>query len=416
MRKSTVAIIGAGQSGLAMSRHLAMRSIDHVLLERGEIANSWRTERWDSLRLLTPNWQSRLPGFAYSGPDPDGFRTMPETIAFLSQYAATITAPVETHTNVLSVTDDAGGYRVTTTRGDWQCRCVVIASGACNIPMVPALARALPSDILTVTPPTYRKPERLPVGGVLVVGASATGLQLAQEIQASGRPVTLAVGEHVRAVRTYRGRDIMWWMDRSGVLDIGLNEIDNAERARNVPSMQLVGTPTRDTVDLNTLQAMGVKIVGRLVGIDGQRLLFSGSLANVCRMADLKLNRLIAGFDEWARRSGQEPLVDAAERPAPTRLPDLPELAVDLVSARVRTVVWATGYRPDYRWLNLPVFDRKGRLRHSGGVVEAPGIYVLGLPFLRKRKSSLIDGVGDDARDLSECIETYLAKPRANAA
>lgn len=416
MRTSTVVIIGAGQAGLAMSRHLTQRSIEHVLLERGEVAQSWRTERWDSLRLLTPNWQSRLPGFGYSGPDPDGFRTMSETIDFLSNYADSISAPVETHTQVSSVSEDSGGYLVNTNRGVWRSRCVVIASGACNLANVPEVARSLPAGTLSLTPQTYRNPGQLPDGGVLVVGASATGVQLAQEIQASGRAVTLAVGEHVRAVRTYRGRDIKWWMDRTGVLDAGLSDVDDVTRVRNTPSMQLVGTPTHETIDLNVLQHMGVQIVGRLAGLDGQRAQFSGALANVCKMADLKLNRLLASFDDWARDTEQAHTFGDPERPSPTRLPDQPALSLNLGAAGIRTVLWATGYRPDYSWLNVPVLDRKGRLRHEGGVVDAPGMYVLGLPFLRRRKSSLIDGVGDDAADLAAHLSAYLATSSVHGA
>jgi putative flavoprotein involved in K+ transport len=180
--------------------------------------------------------------------------------------------------------------------------------------------------------------------------------------------------------------------------------------------MQLVGTPTHDTIDLNTLQAMGVRLVGRLVGVDSARAQFSGALANVCRMADLKLNRLLTGFDDWARRAELNDAFAAAERPSPTHIPQSPDLTMNLATSGVRTIIWATGYRPDYSWLNLPVFDRKGRLRHNGGVIDAPGMYVLGLPFLRRRKSSLIDGVGDDARDLASHIVAHLAHLRANAA
>jgi putative flavoprotein involved in K+ transport len=397
-----------------MSRQLAMRGIDHVLLERGEVAHSWRTERWDSLRLLTPNWQSRLPGFAYSGPDPDGFRTMPETVAFLAGYATTISAPVQTHTTVLGVSPDPdGGYIVQTDRGDWHCRCVVVASGACNNSCVPAAAKSLPVQISSVTPLSYRNPDQLPQGGVLIGGASATGVQLAQEVQASGRQVTLAVGEHVRALRTYRGRDIKWWMDATGLLDAGLADIDDVTRVRNVPSMQLIGTPTHDSIDLNSLQDMGVSIVGRLAGLDGDKAQFSGSLANVCRLADLKLNRMLTGIDAWANEQG---LGGDPERPAPTRVPQTPPLAMSLSAEGIQTVIWATGYRPDYSWLNVPVLDRKGWLRHDGGVVDSPGMYVLGLPFLRRRKSSLIDGVGDDAHDLAEHLANYLGGAHRRAA
>ena len=213
-----VVVIGGGQAGLAMSHCLAGQSIDHVVLERGDAANSWRTERWDSLRLLTPNWLSRLPGYGYEGDDPHGFRTMPETIAFLERYAEVISAPVLTGTTVTSVRRVLDGYEVLTDRGTWQCQAVVIATGACNIPNVPAVAEALPAGIATVTPKDYRNSDQLEEGGVLVVGASATGAQIAEEIHRSGRPVTLAVGEHIRVPRVYRGRDIKWWMDAAGAV------------------------------------------------------------------------------------------------------------------------------------------------------------------------------------------------------
>lgn len=412
MRKTTTTIIGAGSAGLAMSRTLAAHSIDHVLLERGEIANSWRTERWDSLRLLTPNWQSRLPGFAYSGPDPDGFRTMPETIAFLGDYASSFSAPVETHTTVTSVKADGDGYHIVTNRGDWRCRCVVIASGACNAASVPVSAAFLDAHIEQVTPLTYRNPGKLRPGGVLIVGASATGVQLAQEIQASGRAVTLSVGEHIRAVRNYRGHDIKRWMDRLGLLDLGLGQVDDLTRVRDLPSMQLIGTPLHETIDLNRLQDMGVRIVGRLSGIDGARAQFSGALANTCRMADLKLNRLLSGIDDWIVRAGLAGSLPAGERPAPTRIPQTPDLMIDLDRTGIETIIWATGYRPDYSWLDVAVLDHKRRLRHQGGIADAPGLYVMGLPFLRRRKSTLIDGVGDDARDLAAHLNAYLNQSR----
>src|SRR6185436_14790769 len=218
MRTTTV-VIGAGHAGLAMSHCLTARSIDHVVLERGEVANSWKTERWDSLRLLTPNWQSRLPGFGYEGDNPDGFRTMPETIRFIERYAASFSAPVHAHTNVTSVQTQDGGYRVVTDRGTWDARTVVLATGACNLPAVPPLAAALPPYIRTLSSRDYRNPDQIEPGGVLVVGASASGTQIGEELQRSGRPVTLAVGEHIRAPRTYRGRDIKWWMDAAGVLN-----------------------------------------------------------------------------------------------------------------------------------------------------------------------------------------------------
>jgi putative flavoprotein involved in K+ transport len=412
-RTVTTVVIGAGQAGLAMSRCLTQRSIDHVVLERGEVANSWRRERWDSLRLLTPNWQSRLPGYRYAGEDPDGFMSMPQIIDFISGYAEAISAPVQTQTTVTAVRPaSGGGYLVVTDRGDWCCETLVIASGAFSIPVVPEFREAVPSGIAMVTPKSYRNPRDLEDGGVLVVGASATGLQLADEIQRSGRTVTLAVGGHVRMPRVYRGHDIQYWMDAAGVLDERYDEVDDIARARRVPSPQLVGTPERSTLDLNALTSRGVRLVGRLCGLRDGIAQFSGSLRNVCQLADLKMNRLLAGLDEWATKAGQAEGWTAPERFEPTRVGDSPLLSLDLRSGEIRTIVWASGFRPDYSWLDIPVFDRKGRLRHDGGVVDAPGIYVMGLPFLRRRKSSFIHGAEDDARELCAELVGHLDRSR----
>jgi putative flavoprotein involved in K+ transport len=392
-----------------MSRCLAERAIDHVVLERGAVANSWRTERWDSLRLLTPNWQSRLPGFGYDGDDPDGYRTVPEVVAFIERYARVTAAPVRTNTAVTAVRRTDDGYQVATEQGDWFGRTVVLATGACNIADVPAVAAALPPAIVALTPMQYRNPAQLPDGGALVVGASATGTQIADEIHRSGRPVTLAVGEHIRVPRMYRGRDIEWWMDAAGVLDERYDAVDDIERARRVPSLQLTGSPSRATLDLNALTAIGVRLVGRLAGIADGKAQFAGSLRNVCALSDLKMRRLLDTIDAWATADGLDGTVEPPHRPLPTAVEASPPLALDLSNGAIKTVIWATGFRPDYSWLDVPVLDRKGRIRHDGGVVlGAPGLYVMGLPFLRRRKSPLIDGAGDDARDLSAHLAAYL--------
>lgn len=408
MRTTTTVIVGAGHAGLAMSRCLREQSIDHVLLERGEVASSWRVGRWDSLRLLTPNWQSRLPGYRYDGDDPDGFMTMPEVIRYLDAYAARIDAPVETNTAVTSVTGGDGCFRVETTQGHWSCRSVVVASGACTIPEVPAIAAALPPTVLSLTPAQYRNPGQLPDGGVLIAGASATGIQLAEEIHRSGRPVTLAAGGHVRVPRRYRGMDIMWWLDATGILGERFDEIDDVVRVRSLPSFQLVGSPAHDTLDLNRLQAEGVRVVGRLAGLRDGVAQFSGSLPNQCKLADLKLGRLLDSIDEWATEHGLDDELEPPCRFEATRVDAAPPLTLDLARGEIRTVIWATGYRPDHSWLELPVFDAKGRIAHDGGVTGAPGLYVMGLPFLRRRKSTLIDGAGDDARDLTDHLAGHL--------
>jgi putative flavoprotein involved in K+ transport len=407
-RATDVVIVGAGHSGLAMSYALAARGIDHAVLERGEVAERWRSERWDSLRLLPPNWMTRLPGFAYDGADRDGYMGAAEVAAFVADYARAFAAPVHTQTSVASVRRDGAGYRVTTDRGDWSARAIVAASGAFGRPVRPRFADAVPAAVPQLHAHAYRNPQQLPEGRVLVVGASATGVQLAQELRRSAREVTLAVGEHVRMPRMHRGRDIQWWMLAAGLLDQRIAEVDDAERARRVSSPQLAGSATRASLDLNTLQAEGVEVVGRLAGIREDRVQFSGSLRNVCMLADLKMHRLLDAIDDWASRAGLDVARDPIERPAPTVLPGTPRLGATL-GRDIDAIVWATGYRPELDWLQLPVFDAAGRLRHDGGVVES-GVVVLGLPFLRRRKSSFIHGAEDDVDDLVPELVAHLER------
>ena len=295
------------------------------------------------------------------------------------------------------------GYLVETDAGSWEATAVIVASGAFNQARVPAVSASLPPSLEQVTPLDYKRPDQLRRGRVLVVGASATGIQIADELLRSGREVTVAVGEHVRMPRTYRGRDVMWWLDRIGRLDERYDEVDDLVRARHVPSPQLAGTPERADLDLNALTSRGAALVGRFGAINGSTASFSGSLRNVCNLADLKLKRLLDTIDQWAG-------VDDGPRPEPTRVDDRPRVLIDLVAEGFETVLWATGFRADYSWLKVPVCDRKGEIRHDGGVVpQAPGLYRIGLNFLRRRKSSFIHGAEDDAREIVAHVADHLA-------
>lgn len=400
-----VVVIGAGHSGLAMSYLLGERGIPHVVFERGQVANAWRERRWESLRLLTPNWQTRLPGHYYNGADPYGFMGVPELIKFIEDYAQQSNAPVLANTAVTSVHREDGLYRVCTENGSWAAKAVVIASGACNTPAVPGIARDIPKHITQLTPNDYRTPAELPAGGVLIVGASATGMQFADELARAGCDVTLAVGEHVRMPRRYRGRDILDWMDRCGILDEGYDEVEDLVRGRRLPSSQLIGSNERPILDLNSLTDQGVHIAGRLMGVNNGVAQLSGSLRNVCALADLKMKRLLQSIDEYI---GDDSDVPPAEQFSNTRVEPSPRLSLNLAGGSVRTIIWATGFRPDYSWLDVPVLDRKGHLRHDGGVVESPGLYVLGLPLMRTRKSSFIFGIENDARYLRNHLIHYL--------
>ncbi|MGH3254894.1 MAG: flavin-containing monooxygenase [Streptosporangiaceae bacterium] len=410
MIQTTAAVVGAGHAGLAMSRRLTERSIDHVVLERGEVANSWRTQRWPSLRLLTPNWQTRLPGHDYAGDDPDGFMPVTDVVATITRYARLVAAPVRTTATVHTVRAVSEGFEIRANGDVLRARAVVLATGACNLPTIPGVADAVPPAVTTLTPLTYRDPGQLPDGGVLVVGASATGVQLASEIHRSGRPVTLAVGEHVRLPRTYRGRDIFWWLETTGLLAERYDQVDDLTRARHLPSPQLTGTPEAVTTDLNTLTALGIRLVGRLGRITDGVAQFSGALANTCALADLKMNRFLNRADQWATASSLDDDLPPSHRFAPTHVDPRTPLELDLTSGEITTVLWATGFRPDHSWLDIPVRDRTGRIRHDGGVVTAaPGLYVLGMPVLRTRASTYIHGAAADSDALAGHLHSFLS-------
>ena len=338
--------------------------------------------------------------------------TMAEVIEFISRFAdASRRAGAHADDRHVGDARPTTGITSRPATATFAAARVVLASGACNVPSVPALRAAVPASIASVTPFDYRNPAQLPDGGVLVVGASATGVQLADEIHRSGRPVTLSVGEHVRLPRTYRGRDVLWWMDASGVWNQRYDEIDDLTRARRLPSPQLVGTPERTTLDLNALSAAGVELVGRLAAVRDGRALFSGGLRNQFALADLKMERLLDTFDEWARDARGATATSAApERFEPTRVPASSRLQLDLRSGEIRSIVWATGFRPDYSWLDVRSSTTKGHLRHDGGVVDAPGLYAIGLPVLRRRKSTFIHGAEDDARELIAHLAGFLTR------
>jgi putative flavoprotein involved in K+ transport len=413
MKHTDSIIIGGGQAGLAMSHCLGERGIDHVVLERGRVGERWRSERWDSLKLLTPNWQSRLPGFRYRGDDPNGFMSMPQVIDYLERYAQSFSAPVHSGTTVMSVVRSDGGYRVTTDRGVWCAPNVVIATGYAAKPNVPAMAAKLSGSVHQVVPTRYKRPDQLPDGGVLVVGASATGVQLADELHRSGRPVTLAVGRHIRMPRRYRGHDTMQWLDRLGILDESIDDVGDLERSRSQPSLQLVGRDDNSSLDLQTLQQQGVRLVGAATAIDGQQVHFDGSLRQTISHADQKLTRILDRIDAFADASGMGSA--AGRRPDAIACGRGPQ-SLDLKAAGISSVLWATGYKRTYPWLKMPVTDARGELIHRGGITPADGLYALGLMFQRRRKSNYIDGVGDDAEELAQHIENRMAGPQSRAA
>ena len=411
MRRTDVAIIGAGQAGLAMSACLTARGIDHVVLERGRVAERWRHGSWDSLRLLTPNWLSRLPGWSYAGSDPHGYMTKDEFIGYLTDYAASLDAPVVAGAEVRRATQAGAHYLVETAAGAWRATAVVIATGQCESPHIPRIARQLSSYFHQLHAAQYRSPRALPDGGVLVVGASASGVQIAEEIHRAGRHVTLAVGRHTRLPRHYRGRDIMWWQDRLGILDDRRADIPDLGDVRRQPSLQLAGRRA-PSLDLARLREAGVRVMGRAVAAAHTAMDFANDLAATTAAAEGKLAAMLERIDRGIRQHG----IRAGEREdREAILLTAPAARIDLAASGVRTVIWATGYRPRYAWLDVPVLDRNG-IVEDGGMTAAPGLYVLGLRWLRRRSSSFIEGSGRDAHELARAVAGFVAGRQVLAA
>jgi len=406
MNRATVVIIGAGQAGLATSHLLADAGVEHVVLERGRVAARWDGHAWRSLRLLTPNWLSRLPGHRYRGTDPNGYMRASEVADYLRSYAVRSGAPVRQGVEVLAVRGGGdGGYRVETTNGTWTAAAVVVATGWCDVSRRPAAASGLDGRIEQLTPATYRDPAALPDGGVLVVGASSSGVQIADELATAGRRVVLAVGSHSRVPRTYRGRDICWWLDAVGSLGRRIDEHPYPAAVRREPSLQLSGQRGGRDVDLPSLQEREVVLAGRLTGIDGRRVRLGPGLAAACDAADARLRRLLRRIDMLAGRLGIISDVDREPAHRAARTAGwLPEL--DLPRAGIRSVVWATGYQRSYPWLHVPVLDEHGEIRHVHGSTPAAGLHVVGMRWQTRRNSSFLDGVGDDARTV---VSTILA-------
>jgi putative flavoprotein involved in K+ transport len=393
-------VIGAGHAGLAVSRLLTLEGRDHVVLDRGRVAESWRTARWDSLHLLTPNWMARLPGWAHVGPDSDGFMSASQFVRYLERYAASFGAPVLSGVRVEEVSAARDGYRVVTDCATWLARHVVVATGPGARPRIPEAVEGLDRGVHLTTSADYRNPRQLPEGGVLVVGASASGLQIADELAAAGREVVLAVGRHNRMPREYRGMDIYWWLERTGRTARTIEEVRDPVAARREPSMQLVGRRRHHSqsreLDLGTLLSRGVRLTGHLVGTDGQRVRFADDLRDSVDSADNRMHRFLDTVDRHIEESRLTREVWSADRPRAVALGQSPA-ALDLAAEGIGSVLLATGYAQSHPWLKLPVTAADGSIRQHRGRTEAPGVYVVGQRFQHRRDSGMVDGARHDA-------------------
>jgi putative flavoprotein involved in K+ transport len=397
-------VIGAGHAGLATSRLLTQAGHDHVVLERGRVGERWRSERWDSLRLLTPNWMLALPGSRYGGPDPDGFAPAAQYVEMLEEYAASFAAPVVDGTTVEEVRAsgrDSSRFTVSTDAGTWHAGHLVIATGPHGVPVLPAGLDPAHAPATLLTARDYRSPAQVAPGGVLVVGASASGVQIADELQRAGRQVTLAVGRHTRMPRSHRGFDIYWWLEATGRLRRPFDGTRERSAALSEPSMQLVGRQhagrSASEVDLAALQRRGVRLTGRLREFTGGIARFADDLASRVSEAEARMHRFLDVADAYAERSGLVAEIWRPERPAPVTLPSTSPTRVDLRAEGIDTIVVASGYRPDHPWLQLPVLTADGWIGQHHGVTAVPGVYTVGQRGQHGRASGTIAGAAHDA-------------------
>lgn len=393
-------VIGAGHAGLAVSRLLTAAGRDHVVLDRGRVAERWRTERWDSLHLLTPNWMTRLPGWRYRGAGQESYMSAPDLVGYLEAYAGSFGAPVLGGTTVEHLAAGGTGYDVSTDRGAWHARNVVVATGPWGEPHVPAGLGTLHPDVEVLPASRYRNPGAVATGGVLVVGASSSGVQIADELARAGRHVTLSVGRHTRMPRRYRGMDVFWWLERTGRLGRTIDDVRDAGHARREPSMQLVGRPEWDhraeDLGLAELASRGVELAGRLQEGAGTRVAFAPDLPERAAEAETRMHRFLDVVDAHVADSGLAAEVWSPDRPHgfhPGTGPD----HLDLRERGIGTVVLATGYRPHHPWLGLPITTPDGAIRQYRGVTPAAGVYVVGQRFQHRRDSGFIDGARHDA-------------------
>ncbi len=399
-----VAIVGAGQAGLAVSWHLVRAGVDHVLLDSATPAHAWSTQRWDAFTLVTPNWHCRLPGWEYRGDDPDGFMTRDEVVAWLDGYVRSFDPPVRTHTTVREARlHEDGGFLLTLATADGETVLhadqVVVATGGYHRPVVPPYARAIDPAVQQLHSQEYLAPDRLPDGGVLVVGSGQSGAQIAEDLHLAGRRVHLAVGSAPRVARTYRGRDCMTWLSDMGLYDTPVQQYPGGLAAREKTNHSVTGRDGGRDLDLRRLAAEGMRLHGALVDAQGSVLEVAPTLARSLDAADAVYNSICADIDRHVERHG----IDAPppSRYEPVWTPPEESGVLDLVAEDVTSIVWAIGYRPDYAWLRVGVFDGSGRPTHTRGVTAVPGLSFVGLPWMHTWGSGRFLGVARDAEHVA---------------
>ena len=405
-------VIGAGHAGLAVSQVLGSKSIDHIVLERERIASKWRTERWDSFTLLTPNWATWLPDWHYTGTDPHGFMGRSEIVSYFEGYADSFDAPVREGIEVDELSQNGDGtFRIVTESGRLAARTVVVATGPFQKPKIPSWAPKVPDRIQQLHSSQYRNPDQLPAGATLVIGSGPSGQQIAEDLHRQGKRVFLSVGRHRRVPRRYRGRDYYWWLELGGFYEPTSNDVDPSRR-QNPVAPALTGFGGGQDLNLRRLSAEGVTLLGRSVHASQGRLELDSNLKESLRLGDRAYDDFAAWVESRLHRfdglyHDVEPAVDYPD-------PDEPPTSLDLSSSAVGSIIWATGYAADHtRWIQAPVFDDAGQPIHTRGETTMPGLYFLGLSWLHRLRSPFIRGAEEDARHVAELVFQHLAYQEA---
>jgi putative flavoprotein involved in K+ transport len=397
--RRSVAIIGGGQAGLSMSYCLKQAGIDHIVIERHRVGHEWREKRWDSFCLVTPNWQCRLPGFPYAGPDPHGFMKKDEIVRYVEAYVASFEPPVLEGVTVRALrVGERGGFDIETTDGACSADQVVVATGGYHVPTIPRVAERLPPHVKQMCSSQYRRPDDV-AGTVLVVGTGQSGCQIAEDLHLAGKKVQLCVGGAPRTARRYRGKDVVEWLDQMGYYRMPVHDHPMKERVRAKANHYVTGRDGGRDIDLRQLAKEGMRLYGRLVDIVDGKARFGDDLRKNLDQADAAAESIKTTIDGYIESHGISAPVEA--RYVPVWEPEREPRELDLVLADVRTVIWCVGFHADYRWIEIPVFDGKGYPSHVRGMSSQPGLYFLGLPWLYTWGSGRFSGVGDDAAYLA---------------
>jgi putative flavoprotein involved in K+ transport len=402
-----VVVVGAGQAGLATSYHLTQQGVEHIILERHRVAHAWRDQRWDSFCLVTPNWTVQLPGFTYDGPDPDGYMKRNEVVTYFERYLESFHPPVRTGLNVDLLDVATSDDRLHLTAGDWtfRARSVVVATGSFQRSKSPTLAGSIAIDITQLHSIAYKNPEQLPSGAVLVVGTGQSGTQIAEELHEAGRAVFLSVGTCGRVPRRYRGKDTVWWGVQGGAFDRTVDSLQSpAEKFACHPHVS--GKNGGHDINLRALARSGITLLGRLQSADVGTIRLAPDLQENLRKADEFAENILRQLDEGVGKLGLPLPEDTNPRGIGAEVDREvdPIRELNLREAGITSIVWATGYQPDFSWIHLPVFDAAGLPLQRRGITSQPNVYFVGLEWLHKPKSGLLLGVGEDAAYIASTI------------